>query len=112
LRQRYLAECTHDSETVATIARVQRETGLVVDPHTAVGLAAAEALKFELPGPVIALATAHPAKFSDAVARAIGRPSPLPAQLSDLLSREERFTVVAKSPAAVADFVLERTKQR
>jgi len=112
LRQRYLAECTHDSETVATIARVQQETGLVVDPHTAVGLAAAEALKFELHGPVIALATAHPAKFSDAVARAIGRPSPLPPQLSDLLSREERFTVVAKSPAAVADFVLERTKQR
>jgi threonine synthase len=112
LRQRYLAERTHDSETIATIARVHQETGLVIDPHTAVGLAAAEALKFELRGPVVALATAHPAKFSDAVARAIGRPSPLPAHLSDLLSREERFTVVAKSPTAVADFVLERTKQK
>ena len=112
MRQRYIAEATRDEETVSTIARVQAETGLVVDPHTAVGLAAAEAVKFDLHGPVIALATAHPAKFSDAVTRATGKPSPLPAQFSDLLSREERFTVVPNSSRDVADFILERTKQR
>jgi threonine synthase len=112
LRPRYLAERATDAETISTIARVHEETGLVVDPHTAVGLAAVEALKFETSGPVVALATAHPAKFSDAVSRAIGRPTPLPPHLGDLLSREERFAVVAKSPSAVAEFVLERTRQR
>ena len=112
LRQRYIAEATRDEDTVSTIARVQDQTGLVVDPHTAVGLAAAETLKFELRGPVIALATAHPAKFSDAVTRATGKPSPLPAQLGDLLNRKERFNVMANSSRDVADFVLERTKKR
>jgi threonine synthase len=112
LRQRYLAARASDAETIATIARVHRQTGLVVDPHTAVGIAAAETLKSEFRGPVVALATAHPAKFSDAVAEAIGKPSPLPPQLDDLLTREERFTVVAKSESAVADFVLDRTRQR
>ena len=112
LQQRYLAARASDAETIATISRVHKETGLVVDPHTAVGIAAAQALEAQLRGPVVALATAHPAKFSDAVTQAIGQPSKLPEQLADLLSREERYSVVRQSPSAVAEFVLERTKTK
>src|SRR5262245_35819713 len=75
LRRCYLAARASDGDTIAAIARVHKETGLVVDPHTAVGIAAAETLKSQLRGPVVALATAHPAKFSDAVTQAVGTPS-------------------------------------
>jgi threonine synthase len=112
LRTRYLAARAGDAETVATIARVYKESGLVIDPHTAIGLAAAETLKAELRGPAIALATAHPAKFSGAVTEAIGKPAALPPQLGDLLTREERYTVLPNSMRAVRDFVLEHTKQK
>jgi threonine synthase len=84
---------------------------LVIDPHTAVGLAAAERLKGELRGPVVALATAHPAKFSAAVTKAIGKSTELPSHLADLLSRQERYTVLANSTDAVRQFVLEHTQQ-
>ena len=112
LQARYLANSAGDAETIATIARVYSESGLVIDPHTAVGLAAAEKLRGALRGPTIALATAHPAKFSAAVTKAIGKSTELPPHLADLLSREERYTVLANSTHAVRDFVLEHTKQK
>jgi threonine synthase len=61
---------------------------------------------------VVALATAHPAKFSTAVTQAIGKATALPPHLADLLSREERYTVLANSASAVKAFVLEHAKQK
>ncbi|HXJ01595.1 MAG TPA: threonine synthase [Micropepsaceae bacterium] len=112
LRDRYFAARATDQETVAAIARVYKDSGLVIDPHTAVGVVAAEKLAGQLAGPTIALATAHPAKFSGAVTRAIGKASDLPPHLADLLSREERYTVLANSTQGVKEFVLEHTQQR
>ena len=111
LKERYLAAPADDEETIATIARVYKENGIVIDPHTAVGIAVAEKLRAELNGPVVALATAHPAKFSDAVTQAIGKPAELPAHLSDLSTREERYTVLANAKGAVEEFVMERIKK-
>ena len=110
LKERYLAARADDTETIATIARVYKENGIVIDPHTAVGVAAAEKLGPELKGPVVALATAHPAKFSNAVTEAIGKPAELPAHLSDLSAREERYTVLANAKGAVEEFILERIR--
>ncbi len=110
LQQRYDAAAVDDAETVATIARIYRETGNVVDPHTAVGLGAAARLKLD--GPVVALATAHPAKFSTAVSQAVGKPAELPLHLSDLLGRKERYTVLPNAIGAVRGFVLEHTRNR
>jgi threonine synthase len=112
LQQRYLAAAVDDAETLATIARVYRECGLVVDPHTAVGLGAAAKLRTRLDGPVVALATAHPAKFSAAVTQAIGKSVELPLHLSDLLSRKERYTVLPNALADVRAFVLEHTRHK
>ena len=112
LQQRYLAAAVDDAETVATIARVHRESGLVVDPHTSVGLGAAAKLKSKLDGPVVALATAHPAKFSAAVTQAIGKSAELPLHLSDLLNRKERYTVLPNALADVKAFVLEHTRHK
>lgn len=93
-----------DDQTLSEIARVHAETGLLIDPHTAVGLAAARACRE--PGiPMVALATAHAAKFPDAVERATGIRPPLPAHLADLLDRPERTTPLPNDLAAVEAFV-------
>ncbi|MFM8416536.1 MAG: threonine synthase, partial [Actinomycetota bacterium] len=93
-----------DSETLAVIARIHREHGVLIDPHTAVGVAAAEACATD-DEPVITLATAHPAKFADAVQQATGIRPELPAHLADLLSRPERTTQLPNDLAAVQRFV-------
>jgi len=96
-----------DALTLATIADAYRGTGLLIDPHTAVALAAARAEIAASPGgaPLVALATAHPAKFPDAVERATGiRPVP-PAALADIMDQRERITTLPNDAAAVARFV-------
>jgi threonine synthase len=79
---------------------------VVVDPHTAIGVnAARHALARDPATPVVALATAHPAKFPDAVARAIGRRPVAPERLSQIDSLPERFDVLPNDAAATARFV-------
>ncbi len=92
-----------DDATLAEIGRVHAATGLLVDPHTATGTAAAHTLGGD--GPVVTLSTAHPAKFPDAVERATGvRPS-LPPHLADLFDRPERTRTLPNDLATVQGFV-------
>jgi threonine synthase len=103
----FRAAAFDDDATLEEIARVYRETAMLLDPHTATGTAAASMLT-ALDGdrhPVITMATAHPAKFPDAVERATGVRPALPAHLADLLEREERTETVANDLAAVEDLV-------
>ncbi len=101
-----------DEETCGQeIGRAYRSSGVVIDPHTAVGVnAARRALARDPATPVVALATAHPAKFPDAVARAIGQRPVLPPHLRDIESRQERFEIVPNDAAAVARFVRARSR--
>jgi threonine synthase len=97
--------CSED-ECAAEMARAWRESGALIDPHTAVGVhAAREALKRDPGTPVVALATAHPAKFPDAVEAATGQRPALPRRLADLMERRERVTRLPNDARAVADFV-------
>ena len=80
-------------------------TGVLVDPHTAVGIGAARACRTG-ESPMVALATAHPAKFPDAVERATGIRPELPDRLADLLDRPERFDVLPADVEAVRAHVL------
>jgi threonine synthase len=91
----FLAESVDDTGTIAEIGATRERSGYLVDPHTAVGLAAARRLRLGRDRPVVCLATAHPAKFPDAVERATGERPPLPARLADLLERPERYDVLA-----------------
>ncbi|HWT09888.1 MAG TPA: threonine synthase [Roseomonas sp.] len=91
-----------DEGTLAEIHRLWTKAGYLADPHTAVGTAAARALPPADPAiPVIVAATAHPAKFPDAVERATGFRPPLPARLADLYEREERFGVLPNDLGAI-----------
>jgi threonine synthase len=109
LQRRYLTASGSDAETKAAIARVHAEFGLVIDPHTAVGVAAADKLGAGLKGPVVLLATAHPAKFADAIMQAIGKTTEIPPKLAGIMTKEERYTVLPSEVGAVRTFVLERT---
>lgn len=91
-----------DAGTLEEIRRLHAESAYLADPHTAIGAAAARRHLPEDAGiPVIVAATAHPAKFPDAVEKATGLRPPLPARLADLHEREERFSVLPNDLAAV-----------
>ncbi len=94
----------------AVIAETHGATGLLVDPHTAVGLAAARAHADAAdPGtPLVALACAHPAKFPDAVESATGIRPRLPDRLADLLTRPEKYRVLPNDLGIVQQYIRER----
>lgn len=95
-----------DEQTCATIAQVFKETGEVLDPHTAIGVHAARECRRSLSIPMVTLGTAHPVKFPDAVEKAgIGQALALPAHLADLFERAERCTVLPNELKAVQAFV-------
>ncbi|RJF93546.1 threonine synthase [Sphingomonas cavernae] len=85
--------------------------GQVIDPHSAVGLAAARASDV-VDVPVVTLATAHPAKFRDAVERATGVRPPLPSRIANLFEREERYDVLPATLADVTGYIAERATPR
>ncbi len=95
-----------DEATLAEIRRTFESTGVSIDPHTAVGLAAARAKRRDPRLPTVTLATAHPAKFPDAVERATGVRPPLPEFLGDLLGRREHYDVLANDLEAVRAHIL------
>ena len=82
------------------------QAGEVIDPHTAVALAAARRARLDVP--VVTLATAHPAKFPDAVEQATGARPALPARVGDLFDREERFVTLPATYDAVSAYICER----
>ena len=94
-----------DTETKAEIARLYEHTGHLIDPHSAVGIAAARAAKTDPAVPLVTLATAHPAKFPDAVESATGIRPALPPRLADLLEREERCHNLPNELRAVQAYV-------
>jgi threonine synthase len=105
--------CFGDQEVLRCIAAEADRSGTVLDPHTAVGVLAARAHRDtgnDANLEVIALATAHPSKFPDAVEQATGvRPS-LPDRLADLFDRPENLTHLPNDLSAVETFVAERSR--
>jgi threonine synthase len=104
LLERFDGARVDDEATLAVIKEVHEESGLLVDPHTAVGIAAARAVA-RGGAPMVVLSTAHPAKFPDAVEQATGVRPRLPAHLADLLDRPERTAVLPNDLGAVQAYV-------
>ena len=101
----FSAERATPEETLAAMRWAHESCGEVIDPHTAVGLHAARALAADPEVPVVTLATAHPAKFPDAVKQAIGIEAALPARVGDLFALEERFEALPAEYDAVRDYI-------
>ncbi len=107
-KNEFAAGSADDAATLATIKNVHANTGELLDPHTAVSYAVA--LKLRSATPMIVLATAHPAKFPDAVKKACGVHPELPAYLSDLFSRPERMDALENDKKIVESFIESHTK--
>ncbi|MEQ8281900.1 MAG: threonine synthase [Parvibaculum sp.] len=110
IRAMFGAARANEQETRAAIEATLKATGELVDPHTAVGLAVAAKLRGDADVPMVTLATAHPAKFPDAVEEATGIRPALPPAMADLFTREERLTVLPNDLTAVEAFIRERAR--
>ncbi len=107
IRELFASARVDDKETMRIIHEIYDENKEVLDPHTAIGARAAQMHKGD--APMVALATAHPAKFPDAVENACGVQPELPEHLQDLFDRKERMNELPNDAAAVKQFVLDNS---
>jgi threonine synthase len=105
-RSLFSSHCVSDAQTCQQIANTWHECAYLLDPHSAIGVHAALASDVGAGIPVVSLATAHPAKFPDAISAAgLDQEVALPAHLRDLLERPERFAVLPNDLVAVQAFI-------
>lgn len=109
LRSTFASGRASEEETSATIRRVRETTGELICPHTAVGVKVAEE-HLSGPVPMVTLATAHPAKFPDAVEAATGIRPALPPRMADLFDRPERVTEVPNDLGALEALIRKRIR--
>ena len=104
---RFQAARLDDAETLAVMSQTYSESGMLLDPHSAVAVGATAKLRAAgtLQGTTVSLATAHPAKFPDAVEKATGIRPPLPPHLANLFDLPEKMTVLPNDLAAIQNFV-------
>jgi threonine synthase len=112
MRALFTADRALEDETAAAIRTTLRETGYLIDPHTAVAVAVAEKESRERDPaiPMVVLSTAHPAKFPDAVEAACGVRPALPDWLAGLESKPERLTVLPADQGAVEAHILAHSR--
>lgn len=103
IKETFYAFEADDNNTLHTIKNIYQTTGILLDPHSAVGISAA--LNYNGQEDVISLATAHPAKFPAAVEKAAGITPPLPPFLKDLFEKPEYFDILPSSQQAVKDYI-------
>lgn len=108
LQEEFKAGAVDDDETREMMRQEAEFGGLVVCPHTAVGLASRADTRGD--SPTVFLATAHPAKFPETVEAATGVTPPLPAHCADLFSRAERLDTLPNDAEAVKRFIQERSR--
>jgi len=100
----FLALAVDNAQTIQTIRAFHAKTGYVLDPHTAVGVHAGQELS-DGETPVVCLATAHPAKFGDAVLQAIGQDPARPASLTGIESQEKRCEIIDADTSAIKNYL-------
>ncbi len=105
----FISGASSHADRLATIRRVHRDYGQIIDPHTADGLKVG--LEHRETGvPLVCLETALPAKFAETIHEALGREPDIPAGLSDLMRRPQRFSVMDPEADAVRAFIVEQSR--
>jgi threonine synthase len=110
-RKEFDAHRCDDTQTKEFMTACYKETGYILDPHTAVGLCAGIQVPEDLSIPLVSLACAHPAKFPDAVEAAIGIRPDLPPHMADLYERKEHVKSLGNDLSAVQDFIQSNVKR-
>jgi threonine synthase len=107
-RSLFLSARANDEETCEVIKQVYASDHYLLDPHTAIGVKASRECLKDHPYPIVNLATAHPVKFSQAIEKAGIEKPDLPEHLSDLLEREEAYTVLKNDIKEVQSYICEK----
>jgi threonine synthase len=102
----FLSASINQEETLETIKEFYKETGYILDPHTAIGIKAG--LKFKDKYPLICLATAHPAKFPETVSKALGFSVKLPEEIEKLYKLPQKFEILPTDVEKVKAFISEK----
>jgi threonine synthase len=108
-RKNFIAGRANDEETLATIKNIHEKYGIILDPHTAVGMRVAQNLAPRLNQPVICLATAHPAKFPETINRALGFVPNIPEKIASLANKTERLTRMPADARKIEEFIGKKT---
>ncbi len=110
MRRRIKGVVISDQETRETMGQVYRESGVLIDPHTAVGVLAARRFRRDsrYSGQILCLATAHPGKFVDIVEQATGAAPQLPATLKEALAKKKRSIPLQPTLDLLREFLLAR----
>jgi len=102
IQKDFLSESCNEKETLDIIKKNYEENNMILDPHTAVGVGAANKLSFN---DCVVLSTAHPCKFPDATNNAINKHEKLPEELQHVLDKDENFQVLKNNTEDVKNFV-------
>jgi threonine synthase len=110
MRERIEGIVVTDQETRDTMRRVYQDTGVMIDPHTAVGVLASHRFleSSGYPGLILSLATAHPGKFVDVVEQATGSAPELPAALREAMEKQKQAIPLEPSLDLLRGFLLDR----
>ncbi len=110
LTESFDAERTDEATTLATIRSLEAATGYLADPHTAVAVSAAGRVPRRADVPMVTLSTAHPAKFPDAMRRAVGRAAAEPETVARQRTLHERMTVLPNDAGVIARYITEKAR--
>ena len=103
IKEDFISESLSEEETKNTIKEINNKYDILVDPHTAVGIGAAnKLLKNETN---IILSTAHPCKFPEAVEEATGKYPELPPEIINVIDKEEKFKILPNDPETIKKFI-------
>ena len=106
IQKDFLSESCNEHETLEIIKKTYQENNMILDPHTAIGVGAANKLSFDN---CVVLSTAHPCKFPDATNNAINMHEKLPQELQHVLDKEENFQVIKNNTEEVKKFIKSKT---
>jgi len=106
IRTNFLSESLSEQETKSVMKEIYEKEGILIDPHTAVAVGAAN--KISLEDNVVVLGTAHPAKFSNVVMNETNAKPDLPENLKKILNQKERIDELPKDLKKVKDYIMDR----
>ena len=106
IRENFCSESSSEEETKAVINGIYKNQGILIDPHTAVAIGAAN--KISLEGNTVVLATAHPSKFSDVVMKETSIKPELPENLKNILIEKEKYEKLPKDLKKIKNYILQK----
>ena len=106
----FISGTSSHADRLAEIARTEKESGYLLDPHTADGVHVARAVRPQIEGPLVVMETALPVKFADTILQATGHLPPVPERFEGIEGREERVTALANSAEDLKALIRERVR--